>query len=160
MTFWYVLLEWTYFFQTFLNFYSSFGIDHDPPCSLCSHDLCFFLFSMFYLSHEYTAKRSRYCIMIFYGLWSSILQMHPHPHFLLFPPQPHHPYTPHLCRSTTAPLGEGRHQDARCGYPVDLGCTREDSPHSRLGTAKVRWVLPSRKSAQPDGQDCREPSPD
>ena len=32
-------------FSNFLNFYSSLGIDHDPPCSLCSHDLCLFPFS-------------------------------------------------------------------------------------------------------------------
>ena len=25
-------------------YYSSLGIDHDPPCSLCSHDLCLFSF--------------------------------------------------------------------------------------------------------------------
>ena len=40
MTFWYVFTERTYFFSNF--FYKTLfllGIDHDPPCSLCSHDL-------------------------------------------------------------------------------------------------------------------------
>ena len=65
MTFWYILSEWTYNFSNFLNFYSSLGIDHDPPCSLCSHDLCLFLFLMFHSSHDHMAKRSHYRIMIF-----------------------------------------------------------------------------------------------
>ena len=43
-------------FSNFLNFYSSLGIDHDPPCSLCSHDLCLFLFSCFIL-HTITWPR-------------------------------------------------------------------------------------------------------
>ena len=38
MTFWYVFGT-DLLFSNFLNFYSSLGIDHDPPCSLCSHDL-------------------------------------------------------------------------------------------------------------------------
>ena len=37
--------------------------------------------------------------------------MHPYPHFLLLHLQPHHPYTPCLHRTTTAPPGEGYHQD-------------------------------------------------
>ena len=49
----------------FSNFFYLFGIDHNPPCSLCSHDLCLFPFSMFLLSHDYMAKRSHYRIMIF-----------------------------------------------------------------------------------------------
>ena len=32
------LLDWTYFFELFKLLFS-LGIDHDPPCSLCSHDL-------------------------------------------------------------------------------------------------------------------------
>ena len=39
MTFWYVFRNGLNFFELFSLF--SFGIDHDPPCSLCSHDLCF-----------------------------------------------------------------------------------------------------------------------
>ena len=144
-------------FSNFLNFYSSLGIDHDPPCS---HDLCLLLFLMFHSSHEYTAKRSCYRIMIFYRLRSSILWTHPYPHFLLLPPQPHHPYTPHLRRSTTVPLGEGYHLAVRYDYLRDHDCTWEDSPRSRLDTAKVKWVLPSRKSIQRDGQHCWEPLPD
>ena len=67
MTFWYVFSEQTYFFSNFLNFYFSIGIDHNPPCFLCSHDLCLFpLFLMILSSHDHMAKRSHYRIMIFY----------------------------------------------------------------------------------------------
>ena len=52
-------------FLNFLNFYSSLGIDHNPPCSLCSHDLCLFYFLISYSSHDHMAKRSHYRIMIF-----------------------------------------------------------------------------------------------
>ena len=53
-------------FSNFLNFYSSLGIDHDPPCFLCSHNLCLFPFLMFHSSHDHVAKRSHYRIMIFF----------------------------------------------------------------------------------------------
>ena len=53
------------FFELFKLLFS-LGIDHDPLCSLCSHDLCLFLFLMFHSSHDHMAKRSHYCIMIFY----------------------------------------------------------------------------------------------
>ena len=159
MTFWYVFgTDLT--FSNFLNFYSSLGIDHDPPCFLCSHDLCLFISLMFHSSHDHMAKRSHYRIMIFLQLRSSILRTHSHPHFLLFPPQLHHPYTPRLCRSTTAPLAEGYHPVERYGHPEDPCCTEEDFRRSRLGIAKVERVLPSRKSVQPDGPCCWEPSPD
>ena len=52
-------------FSNFLNFYSSIGIDHDPPCFLCSHDLCLFLSLTFLSSHDHVAKRSHHRIMIF-----------------------------------------------------------------------------------------------
>ena len=77
---------------------------------------------MFLPSHEYTAKRSLYHYMIFYRLRSTILRTHPPPHFLL-PPQTHHPSTPHLYRTTTAPLGEGYHPAARYGHPEVPDCT-------------------------------------
>ena len=99
--------------------------------------------------------------MTFYRLQSiTNLWMHPYPHFLLPPPHTHHHETPHQCRSTTDPLGEGYHQGERNGHPADLSCTSEDSLHSRLGTAMVEQVLPSEKSAQPGEPHCREPSPD
>ena len=48
MTFWYVFgTDLT--FSNFLNFIVYLGIDHDPPCSLCSYDLCLFIFSCFIL---------------------------------------------------------------------------------------------------------------
>ena len=52
------------FFELF-NVYSSFGIDHDSLCSLCSHDLCLIFPFMFHSSHDHMAKRSHYRIMIF-----------------------------------------------------------------------------------------------
>ena len=71
MTFWYVFSERTYnFFKLFIFL---FGIDHDPPCSLCSHDLCLFLFLMFLSSHDHVAKRSHYHIMIFYMTFGVLL---------------------------------------------------------------------------------------
>ena len=94
------------------------------------------------------ARRSHYRIMIFLRLRSTTdLRTHPHPHFLLLPPPSHHPYTPRSDRTTWAPLGEGYHPDERYGHPEDPDCTLEDSPRSRLGTAMVERVLPSRKSA-------------
>ena len=44
MTFWYVFWNGLTFFELFKLLFS-LGIDHDPPCSLCSHDLCLFPFS-------------------------------------------------------------------------------------------------------------------
>ena len=55
MTFWYVFWNGLNFFELF-NFYSSLGIDHDPPCSLCSHDLCFPFFLCF-IFHTITWPR-------------------------------------------------------------------------------------------------------
>ena len=72
MTFWYVFGTNLYFLN-FLNFYSSLGIDHDPPCSPCSHDLCLFPFFMFHSSHDHMAKRSHYHIMIFYMTFGVLL---------------------------------------------------------------------------------------
>ena len=51
MTFWYGFRNGLTFFELF-----SLGIDHDPPCFLCSHDLCLFSFLMFHSSHDYMAK--------------------------------------------------------------------------------------------------------
>ena len=98
------------FFELFKLLFS-LGIDHDPPYFLCSHDLCLFLSLMFHSSHDHMAKRSHPRIMSFWFWSTTILRTHLHPRFLLFPPQPHHPYTPRLCRSTTDWLGEG--------YPLD-----------------------------------------
>ena len=145
-------------FSNFLNFIFTWDWSW-PPCFLCSHDLCLFLFLCFIL-HMITWPREVIIILWSFWLRSSTLWMHPHPHFLLPPPQPHHPYTPRLHWSMTAPLGEGSHQDKMYGPEEDLACNAVDSPHSRLGTAKVKWVLTSTKSAQPNGLCCREPSPD
>ena len=138
MTFWYVFGMDLLFFELF-KLYSSLGIDHDPPCS---YVYPFSHVSFFTRSHGQEKSLSYYDLL--YDFRSTTdLWTHPHPHFLPPPPQPHHPYTPRLRRSTMAPLGEGSHQDERCGHPADLGCTSEDSPRSRLGTARVEQVLPS-----------------
>ena len=121
MTFWYVFIGTDLTFSNFLKLYSSLGIDHDSYV-LYVHMTYVYSF-MIFSSHEYTAKRSRYRIMIFYRLRSTILRTHHHPHFLPFPPQPHHPCTPHPRRTTRAPLGEGSHQDERCDHPADHDCT-------------------------------------
>ena len=64
MTFWYVFIGTDLLFSNFLNFYSSFGIDHDPHVHMTYvHTTHAFL--MFHSSHDYTAKRSCYRIMIF-----------------------------------------------------------------------------------------------
>ena len=68
------LLERTYFFSNFLNFYSSLGIDHDPPCSLCSHDLCLFLFHVSFFTRSCGPEKSPsyydlfdFGVLLFYG---------------------------------------------------------------------------------------------
>ena len=157
MTFWYVLSEQTYFFLNFLNFL--LGIDHDPHV-LYVHMTYVYSFLLCFILHAIIWPREVIIVLWSFRLRSTNLWTHPHPHFLLLPPQTHHPYTPRLCRSTTAPPGEGYHPVAKYGYQEDPGYTSEDSRHSRLGIAKVVWVLPSRKSAQPDGWCCREPLPD
>ena len=121
-----------------------------------------YVYSLFlcFILHTITWPREVIIILRSFRLWSSILWTHPHPHSLPLPLQLHHPYTPHLCRSTTAPLEGGYHPVKKYGHPGDPCCTEEDSPHSRLGTAKVERVLPSRKSARPDVPCCQEPSPD
>ena len=81
----------------------------------------FFHVSFFTRSHG-QEKSLSYCDLL-YDFRSSTLRTHPHPHFLLLPPQPHHPYTPRLCRSTTDPLGEGYHPDVKCGHLAGPGCT-------------------------------------
>ena len=55
---------------------------------------------------------------------------------------------------------EAYHLAERYGHLANPNCTLEDSHHSRLGTAKVEWVLPSKKSGQRDVPCYWEPSPD
>ena len=155
MTFWYVLRNGLNFFELFKTLFS-LGIDHDPHVHMT------YVYSLFlcFILHMITWPREVIIILRSFWLWSSILWTHPHPHFLLFPPQPHHPYTPRLYQPTRAPPGEGHHLGEKCGRLANLSCTSEDFLHSRLGTAKVERVLPSRKSARPDEPCCQEPSPD
>ena len=147
MTFWYVYSERTYFFSNFY-LYFHLGLITTPHVLYVHMTYVYSLYhvSFFTRSHGQEKSLSYYDL---FRLQSTNLRTHPHPHFLLLPPQPHHPYTPHLCRSTTAPPGEGYHPVKKCGHPADPDYTSEDSHHSRLGTAKVEWVLPSRKSAPP-----------
>ena len=51
-------------------------------------------------------------------------------------------------------------QDEKYDLEEDPASILEDSPHSRLGTAKVEWVLPSTQSIWQDGQHYQEPSLD
>ena len=101
-------------FLNFLLFFYS-GIDHDPPCSLCSHDLCLFLFPyvIFHSSHDHVAKRSHNRIMIFltseflfYGRLLTLILFH----FLHNTTTPILPVyidkrRPHLKKDTTRPQG-------------------------------------------------------
>ena len=153
MTFWYVFIGTDLIFS---NFYLYFHLGLiTTPHVLYVHMT---YVSFFARSHGQEKSLSYYDLL--YDFRSSTLRTHPHPHFPLLPPQTHHPYTPRLCRTTTAPLGEGFHPVTKYGHPAILDCTLEDSRHSRLSTAKVEWVLPSRKSAPRDGRCYREPSPD
>ena len=153
MTFWYVFGMDLTFFELF-KLYFHLGLITTP------HVLYVHMTYVLFFTRSHGQEKSLLYYDLLYDLWSSTLRMHPYPHFLLPPPQSHHPYTPHLHRSTMAPPGEGYHLDERYGHPEEHGYTKEDSPHSRLGPAKVGLVLPSRKSAQPDGPCYREPSLD
>ena len=103
----------------FSNFFLfSLGIDHNPHVLYTHMTYVYFLFLCFIL-HTITWPREVIIVLWSFQLQSSILQMHPHPHFLLLPPQPHHPYTPHLCQSTTAQLEEGYHPVETYGHPED-----------------------------------------
>ena len=66
MTFWYVFGT-DLVFSNFLNFYFLLGIDHNPPCFLCSHDLCLFLsyVSLFTQSHGQEKSLSYYDLFDF-----------------------------------------------------------------------------------------------
>ena len=64
MTFWYVFIGTDLTFSNFLNFYSSFGIDHDPHV-LYVHMTYVYSFLMFHSSHDHMAKRSHNRIIIF-----------------------------------------------------------------------------------------------
>ena len=116
MTFWYVFWNGLNFFELFkLSF--SFGIDHDPPCYY-DHMTYIFLF-LYFILHTRIWPREVIIVLWSFWLWSTTLRTHPHPHFHLSPPQPHHPYTPRLCWSTTAPPGEGYHPAAKYGPRED-----------------------------------------
>ena len=60
----------------------------------------------------------------------------------------------------TVRLEEESPPDEMYGPEEDPACNEEDSPPPRLGTAKVKWVLPSKKSTRQDGRGYLEPSPD
>ena len=148
MTFWYVFWNGLNFFELFKLYFLTGLIT--TPHVFYVHMTYVYSFSYvlsFTRSHGQEKSLSYYDLL----LRSSILWMHPHPRSPLLPPQHHHPYTPHQCRSTMVLLGEGSHRFTTYGLPASHGCTEEDLHHSRLGTAKVEWVLPSRKSVQPDG---------
>ena len=159
MTFWYVFWNGLRFFKLF-KLYFHWGLITTPHVFYV-HMTCVNSFSyVSFFTRSHGQEKSLLYYDLLYDFRSSTLWTHPHPHFLLPPPQPHHPYTPCLCRSTTVPPGEGHHPVAKCGQWEDPANILEDSLHSRLGTAKVKQVLPSMRSARQDGPCCREPSPD
>ena len=109
MTFWYVLSEWTHNFFELFNFILHLGLITNPHV-LYVHMTYVYSFShvsFFTRSHGQEKSLSYYDLL--HDFQSSTLWTHPHPHFLLSPPQPHHPYTPRLYRSTTALSGGGHH---------------------------------------------------
>ena len=113
MTFWYVFIGTDLLFSNFLNFILHLGLITTPhvPYVHMTYVYSFSHVSFFTRSHGQEKSLSYYDLFI--RLRSSILRTHLHPHFLLLPPQPHHPYTPRLCRSTTAQLEGGYHQIGR-----------------------------------------------
>ena len=84
-----------------------------------------YVYSLSYVS-SFTRSHGQEKSLSYYDLLlrsTTDLRTHSHPRFLLFPLLSHHPYTPHLCQSTTAPLGEGYHLAVRYGHPEELNCT-------------------------------------
>ena len=153
MTFWYVFGMDLLFFQTFI-FIFHLGLITTPHV----HYVHMTYVSFFTRSYGQEKSLSYYDLFDFGVL--SILRTHPHPHFPLLPPQPHHPYTRHRGPHNTDRSEEGLLQDATCGDPANPDCTAEDYVRPRLEPAKVKLVLPSKKSGQPVGRCYLEPSPD
>ena len=66
MAFWYVFIGTDLYFFELFKLLFLFGIDHDPPCSLCSHDLCLFPFLYVYFftrSHGQEKSTSYYDLL-------------------------------------------------------------------------------------------------
>ena len=137
MTFWYINRNGLNFFKLF-KLYFHLGLITTPHVHM-TYVKSFSYVSSFTRSHGQEKSLSYYDLL--YDFRSSTLQTHPHPHFLRLPPQPHHPYTPHLCQSTTVLPGEGYHPAATYSLEEDPSCIEEDFLHSRLDTAKVERVL-------------------
>ena len=159
MTFWYVFWNRLNFFELF-KLYFHLGLITTPHV-LYVHMTYVYSFSyVSFFTRSYGQEKSLSYYDLLYDFWSSTLRMHPHSHSLPSPPQPHHPYTPCLCQSTTIQSGEGHHLTSMCGPTEDPASNEEDFPPTRLGTATVERVLPSMKSIQQDGPCCQEPSLD
>ena len=69
MTFWYVCWNGLNFFELFKLLFS-LGIDHDPPRSLCSHDLCLFpfLYVSFFTRYNGQEKSLSYYDLFDFGV--------------------------------------------------------------------------------------------
>ena len=89
MTFWYVFWNRLNFFELLF----SFGIDHDPPCFLCSHDLCLFLFPMFHSSHDHNGQEKS---LLYYDLFDFRVLLYGHIPTFIFLRFLHNPTTPIL----------------------------------------------------------------
>ena len=95
-----------------LLFFFSFGIDHDPPCSLCSHDLCLFPFLMFFFTQSHGQEKSLlyYDLFDFGVLFSGCIPTLIFFHFLHNPTTPILPVyvdqrRPHLEKDTSCTRG-------------------------------------------------------
>ena len=107
---------------TFSNFFKTFilhlGLITTPHVCYVHMTYVYSFSHVFIFTRSLVQKTiSNYDLFYFWSTTNS--KTHLHPRFLLSPPQSHHPYTPRLCRSTTAPPAEGYHQGERYGHPED-----------------------------------------
>ena len=134
-----------YFFKLFLFFWDW----SQPPMFAMFTWLMFISFFLCLSVHTITWPREVIIILWSFWLWSIILWTHSHPHFLHpFPLMPH-PYTHRPSLHNRDWFARAHATAPMCGEEEDLGNTAEDSAQPRLGTAKVKWVLPSNPSVQP-----------
>ena len=155
MTFWYIFWNGLNFFELF-KLYFHLGLITTPHVHMT------YVYSLFlcFIFHTITWPREVIIILWSFWLWSSILRMHPHPHFLLpFPLHPH-PYTHHQDPCNMG-WSEGVHATVPTyGEEEDPRYMLEDCVWPKLRPAKVGLVLPSNPSVRQVGRYYQEPLPD